>query len=279
LISAGYGVARAGALGLSELRNAVFARVAQHSIRQIAQNVFRHLHNLDLTFHLNRQTGALSKTIDRGSRGISFVLTAMVFNIVPTALELSLVCGILAYKCGAPYAGLALGTVLLYTGFTLAVTQWRTQFRVRMNKADNEAGNKAIDSLINYETVKYFNNEEYEVAEYDKSLKQYEESSLKTSTSLALLNFGQNAIFSAALSAIMVMSAREIVAGTMTVGDLVMVNGLLFQLSVPLGENYCLSNTVLGYAVLPIRIDLMRIRIRILPFTLIRIWIRILASK
>ena len=198
---------------MNELRNAVFARVAQHSIRKIAQNVFRHLHNLDLSFHLNRQTGALSKTIDRGSRGISFVLTAMVFNIVPTALELSLVCGILAWKCGAPYAGLAFGTVLLYTAFTLAVTQWRTQFRVKMNRADNDAGNKAIDSLINYEKA-----------------------SLKTSTSLALLNFGQNAIFSAALSAIMIMSAWEIMAGTMTVGDLVMVNGLLFQLSVPLGD-------------------------------------------
>ncbi len=131
---------------MNELRNAVFARVAQHSIRKIAQNVFRHLHNLDLSFHLNRQTGALSKTIDRGSRGISFVLTAMVFNIVPTALELSLVCGILAWKCGAPYAGLAFGTVLFYTVFTLAVTQWRTQFRVKMNRADNEAGNKARDS-------------------------------------------------------------------------------------------------------------------------------------
>jgi len=231
----GYGVARAGALGFSELRNAVFARVAQHSIRKIAQNVFRHLHNLDLGFHLNRQTGALSKTIDRGSRGISFVLSAMLFNIVPTLLELSLVCGILAYSCGPVYAGVAFSTVLLYSLFTLSITQWRTQFRVNMNKADNEAGNKAVDSLINYETVKYFNNEDYEAREYDKSLQKYETASLKTSTSLALLNFGQNAIFSAALSTIMVLTAREIVNGTMTVGDLVMVNGLLFQLSMPLG--------------------------------------------
>jgi len=231
----GYGVARAGALGCSELRNAVFARVAQHSIRKIAQNVFRHLHNLDLAFHLNRQTGALSKTIDRGSRGISFVLSAMLFNIVPTLLELSLVCGILAYSCGPVYAGVAFSTVLLYSLFTLSITQWRTQFRVNMNKADNEAGNKAVDSLINYETVKYFNNEDYEARQYDKSLQKYETASLKTSTSLALLNFGQNAIFSAALSTIMVLTAREIINGTMTVGDLVMVNGLLFQLSMPLG--------------------------------------------
>jgi len=231
----GYGVARAGALGFSELRNAVFARVAQHSIRQIAQNVFRHLHNLDLGFHLNRQTGALSKTIDRGSRGISFVLSAMLFNIVPTFLELSLVCGILAYSCGPAYAAVAFSTVTLYTLFTLFITQWRTQFRVNMNKADNEAGNKAVDSLINYETVKYFNNEDFEAKEYDKSLRKYEQASLKTSESLALLNFGQNAIFSAALSAIMLMAARDVLDGNMTVGHLVMVNGLLFQLSVPLG--------------------------------------------
>ena len=231
----GYGIARASALGFNELRNAVFAKVAQHSIRQIALNVFRHLHNLDLSFHLNRQTGALSKTIDRGSRGISFVLSAMLFNIAPTILELSMVCGILAYSCGPQYAAVALSTVALYTIFTLSITQWRTQFRVNMNKADNEAGNKAIDSLINYETVKYFNNEDYEAKQYDQSLRKYETASLKTSTSLALLNFGQNAIFSTALATIMIMAAREIVDGNMTVGNLVMVNGLLFQLSVPLG--------------------------------------------
>jgi len=231
----GYGIARAGALGFSELRNAVFAKVAQHSIRKIGQNVFRHLHSLDLTFHLNRQTGALSKTIDRGSRGISFVLSALVFNVVPTILELSLVCGVLAYSCGPAYAGVAFSTVALYAAFTLSVTQWRTQFRVNMNKADNEAGNKAVDSLINFETVKYFNNEEYEASIYDKSLQKYETASLKTSTSLAMLNFGQNLIFSSALSMIMIMAAQDILAGNMSVGNLVMVNGLLFQLSVPLG--------------------------------------------
>jgi len=231
----GYGIARASALGFNELRNAVFAKVAQHSIRNIAQNVFRHLHNLDLSFHLNRQTGALSKTIDRGSRGISFVLSALVFNVAPTIIELSMVCGVLAYTCGPAYAGLAFSTVFLYAAFTLSVTQWRTQFRVNMNKADNEAGNKAVDSLLNFETVKYFNNEDYEASIYDKSLKKYEEASLKTSTSLAFLNFGQNLIFSSALSMIMIMAAQDILAGNMSVGNLVMVNGLLFQLSVPLG--------------------------------------------
>merc|ERR1719369_2166895 len=214
----GYGIARAGALGFNELRNAVFARVPQHSVRKIALNVFRHLHNLDLAFHLNRQTGALSKTIDRGSRGISFVLSAIIFNVAPTIVELSFVCGVLAYTCGPAYAAVALATVSLYAAFTLSVTQWRTQFRVNMNKADNDAGNKAIDSLINYETVKYFNNENYEAAQYDKYLKQYEIASLKTNWSLAFLNFGQNLIFSAALSAIMIMASKEIIAGTMSVG-------------------------------------------------------------
>ncbi|XP_043784144.1 iron-sulfur clusters transporter ABCB7, mitochondrial isoform X1 [Apis laboriosa] len=231
----GYGIARAGAAGFSELRNAVFAKVAQHSIRKIAKNVFLHLHNLDMAFHLSRQTGALSKTIDRGSRGINFVLNAMVFNIIPTVFELSLVSTVLYLKCGGEYASIALGCVGIYSLFTLAITQWRTKFRILMNQAENEASNKAIDSLINYETVKYFNNEKFEAERYDKSLKKYEIASLKTSTSLAMLNFGQNAIFSAALSLIMVLASNNIIEGTMTVGDLVMVNGLLFQLSVPLG--------------------------------------------
>ncbi|CAH1997922.1 unnamed protein product [Acanthoscelides obtectus] len=231
----GYGIARAGAAGFNELRNAVFAKVAQHSIRKIAKNVFLHLHNLDLNFHLQRQTGALSKTIDRGSRGINFVLSAMVFNVVPTIFELTMVSTILWLNCGGSFAGIALGCVGIYTVYTLAVTQWRTKFRVYMNQAENEAGNKAIDSLINYETVKYFNNEKYEAEKYDVSLKKYEDASLKTSSSLALLNFGQNAVFSAAMSAIMILASREILQGNMTVGDLVMVNGLLFQLSIPLG--------------------------------------------
>ncbi|XP_074039778.1 ATP binding cassette subfamily B member 7 [Leptinotarsa decemlineata] len=231
----GYGIARMGATGFNELRNAVFAKVAQGSIRKIAKNVFLHLHNLDLGFHLQRQTGALSKTIDRGSRGINFVLSAMVFNIVPIVFELSLVSAILGLKCGAAFAGIAVGCVGIYSIFTLAITQWRTKFRVHMNRAENEAGNKAIDSLINYETVKYFNNETFEAERYDHVLKKYEEASLKTSTSLAVLNFGQNVIFSTALSAMMILAANEIVKGNLTVGDLVMVNGLLFQLSVPLG--------------------------------------------
>ncbi|XP_023175988.2 ATP-binding cassette sub-family B member 7, mitochondrial isoform X2 [Drosophila hydei] len=231
----GYGIARASAAGFNELRNAVFAKVAHHSIRKIATNVFLHLHNLDLAFHLNKQTGALSKTIDRGSRGINFVLSAMVFNIVPTIFELTLVSSLLGFKYGLAFASVSMGCVGIYALYTLSVTQWRTRFRVYMNQAENEAGNKAVDSLINYETVKYFNNEKYEAGCYNEVLKKYEAASLKTSSSLALLNFGQNAIFSSALSLIMVLAAKEIAQGNMTVGDLVMVNGLLFQLSIPLG--------------------------------------------
>merc|ERR1719322_1558568 len=230
----GYGVARAGAFGFSELRNAVFAKVAQHSIRRIALNVFEHLHKLDLSFHLNRQTGALSKTIDRGSRGIATVVNAMVFNIIPTIFELSLVTGILAYTCGPQFSIVALGAVGSYAFFTLSVTQWRTKFRLRMNAADNKAGNRAIDSLINYETVKYFNNEKYEIQEYNKHLLDYEKASLKTSWSLAFLNFGQSFIFSSALMTIMALATKQIASGSMSIGDLVIVNGLLFQLSIPL---------------------------------------------
>ncbi|XP_061581072.1 iron-sulfur clusters transporter ABCB7, mitochondrial [Cololabis saira] len=230
----GYGASRACAAFFNELRNTVFGKVAQSSIRRIAKNVFLHLHNLDLGFHLSRQTGALSKAIDRGTRGISFVLSALVFNLGPTVFEMGLVSAILYYKCGGQFAAAALGTLSAYTIFTILITQWRTRFRIEMNKADNEAGNAAIDSLLNYETVKYFNNEKYEAERYDGYLKIYESSSLKTTSTLAMLNFGQSVIFSVGLTSIMLLASKGIAAGTMTIGDLVMVNGLLFQLSLPL---------------------------------------------
>ncbi|KAJ5088769.1 hypothetical protein N7456_012385 [Penicillium angulare] len=229
-----YGVTRIGATLFQELRNAVFASVAQKAIRKVASNVFEHLLRLDLNFHLSRQTGGLTRAIDRGTKGISFLLTSMVFHVVPTALEISLVCGILTYQYGLQFAAITTTTMIAYTAFTITTTAWRTKFRRQANAADNRGATVAVDSLINYEAVKYFNNEKFEVARYDKALKKYEDASIKVTTSLALLNSGQNMIFSTALAAMMYLAADGVATGSLTVGDLVMVNQLVFQLSVPL---------------------------------------------
>ena len=230
----GYGISRATASGMQELRNAVFAHVAQDAIRRVGRSVFEHVHKLDMTYHLNRNTGTLSRILDRGNRSISFTLNAMVFNIVPTTIEVGVVTGLMAYEFGAMHSGVVLGTIGAYTAFTVGITQWRTQFRRDMNRLENEASGKVVDSLLNYETVKYFNNEDHESQRYAESLGGYQKAALQAQTSLSLLNFGQNAIFSAGLTAIMYLTCQDIMAGQATVGDLVLVNGLLFQLSIPL---------------------------------------------
>ncbi|KAH9043965.1 P-loop containing nucleoside triphosphate hydrolase protein [Lactarius pseudohatsudake] len=242
-----YGAARIGATLFGELLNAVFANVGQLAVRTVARQTFEHLLNLDLKFHLSRQTGGLTRAIDRGTnsrcrgKGVTFILQAILFRVVPTALEISLVCGILltwyawTYKFGWDYAAITLATMAAYTWYTVRATAWRCakQFRRQANSADNKAATVAVDSLLNYEAVKNFNNEQYEVKQYDTHLCAYEKASVKIATSLAL-NSGQNVIFSTALTGIMFLAAQGVINGTMTVGDLVMVNQLVFQLSMPL---------------------------------------------
>ena len=230
----GYGVARSGAAGLQELRNAVFCTVSQRAVRKAAHGVFTHLNELDMNFHLARNTGAVARTIDRGSRSINYLLTSMVFNVVPTTLEISLVSGILATTFGPSYTAVALSTIAAYVFFTIRVTQWRTQIRRRMNELDNQAGGRVVDSLMNVETIKLFNGAAREEAAYDRTLAEYERAMIRTQTSLSVLNFGQSFIFSCGLTGIMLLSANDIMSGSASVGDLVLVNGLLFQLSFPL---------------------------------------------
>eukprot|EP00978_Attheya_sp_CCMP212_P021200 scaffold61685_cov54-Attheya_sp.AAC.2 len=230
----GYGASRAAASGMQELRNAVFSHVAQDAIRRVGRTIFDHVHKLDMAFHVQRNTGTLSRTLDRGNRSISFVLNALVFNVIPTTLEVAVVTGLMAHHFGSTHAAICLGTIGTYTAYTVGITTWRTQFRRDMNRLENEGSGKVVDSLLNYETVKYFNNELHEGRRYEDSLRGYQAAALKAQRSLSLLNFGQNAIFSVGLTGIMYLTCQNIVAGTATVGDLVLVNGLLFQLAIPL---------------------------------------------
>lgn len=229
-----YGGARFGAVLFGELRNAIFAGVAQSAIKNVAQNTFKHLLNMDLQFHLSRQTGGLTRAIDRGTKGISYVLSAMVFHIIPITFEITMVCGILTYNYGASFAAVTFATMLAYSIFTIKTTSWRTGFRRQANNADNQAASVALDSLINYESVKYFNNEAFQSSKYEKALSNYQAASIKIATSLAYLNTGQNLIFTSALTAMMYMGCQGVMNGSLTVGDLVLINQLVFQLSVPL---------------------------------------------
>ncbi len=229
-----YGLARVLSQAFGELRDVLFAKVSQNAQREIGLETFRHLHSLSLAFHLDRQTGGLSRVIERGTRGIQFVLSFMLFNILPTILEIGLVTGILYWKYNAWLAGVVLGTIVAYIGFTLGVTEWRTKYRRQMNQQDSDANTKAIDSLLNYETVKYFGNEVHEHNRFDKALAAYEKAAVKSQTSLSLLNVGQGFIIGAGLLGVMGLSAKAVVRGEQTVGDFVLVNTYLIQLYLPL---------------------------------------------
>ena len=229
-----YGIARLGAVGFGELRDAVFAKVVQRAMRAAALRTFRHLHNLSLRFHLDRQTGGLSRVIERGVSGIEFLLSFMLFNIVPTVLEILMVCGILWGLFDVWYAVVTGVTIVGYIVFSLSLTEWRIKFRREMNDRDTEANTKAIDSLLNYETVKYFGNEEHEARRYDRALARYETAAVASKVSLAMLNAGQAGIIAAGLVAIMAMAGSGVVAGKMTIGDFVLVNAYLVQLYLPL---------------------------------------------
>ena len=229
-----YGIARVAALAFGELRNAIFSKVAQNAITQLTLSTFKHLHSLSLQFHLGRQTGALSKFIDRGTKGVNFLLTYVLFNVIPTIIEIFLVAGILAFVYGWKYALVTLITIGLYITVTFTVTQWRLQFRRRMNAADNAVSTKLIDSLLNFETVKYFNNEEHEYKRLDESLQEYEKESINNQYSLSYLNIAQTFVIMTGITIMLVMSAFDIRAGSLTIGGFVVINAYMLQLYQPL---------------------------------------------
>ncbi|BCL75316.1 metal ABC transporter permease [Jeongeupia sp. HS-3] len=229
-----YGALRMCSSVFGELRDAVFAKVTQGSIRKVALQVFEHLSALSLRFHLERQTGGMSRDIDRGTKGIAFLLNFMLFNILPTLIEIILVAIILLKKYDWYFAAITFGTIVIYIGFTLGITEWRMAFRRQMNDLDSKANTRAVDALLNYETVKYFNNERWEASRYDRSLEKWETASVKNQVSLSLLNAGQAVIIAAGVTALVWLAARDVASGKMTLGDLVLVNAFLLQLYAPL---------------------------------------------
>lgn len=229
-----YGLARVLNLFFGELRDAVFAKVGQNALRNVALNTFRHLHILSLKFHMERKTGGLSRVIERGTKGIDFLLRFMLFNILPTLLEILLITVVFWLKFGFYYALVTFGCLTGYIVFTIRVTDWRLKFRREMNKQDTEANTKAIDSLLNFETVKYFTNEEHEARRYDIALERYEHASVRSQSSLALLNVGQGIIISSGLVVVLLMAGQGVVEGRFTIGEFVLVNSLLIQIYMPL---------------------------------------------
>jgi ABC-type transport system involved in Fe-S cluster assembly fused permease/ATPase subunit len=229
-----YGLLRFSTTLFQELRDVVFIRVTQRAIRRVALGVFRHLHSLSLRFHLERQTGGMTRDIERGTRGISTLLSYLIFSIFPVILEFALVAAVLIAKFDWRFAAITFGAVAVYIGFTVMITEWRMEIRRRANELDSRANTRAIDSLLNYETVKYFGNEEFEARRYDEQLGKYEDAATQNEASLGVLNIGQSLIIAIAVTALMLLAAEGVAAKSFTLGDLVLVNGLLIQLYIPL---------------------------------------------
>ncbi|MFN2420951.1 MAG: ABC transporter ATP-binding protein/permease [Gemmatimonadota bacterium] len=229
-----YGLIRVASSAFGELRDALFAKVGQRAIRQVALETFMHLQRLSLRFHLDRRTGGVARSIERGTSGIEYLLAFTLFNILPTLLEIALVCAILWKLYSISFALVTLVTLVGYIAFTVVVTEWRTRFVREMNDLDTEAGARSVDALLNYETVKYFGNEGYEARRFDGALQRYERAAVKTKTTLSVLNIGQGAIIATGLIILMLMAARGVAAGELTIGDFVLVNTYLIQLYLPL---------------------------------------------
>jgi ATP-binding cassette subfamily B protein len=229
-----YGVLRFSTTLFAELRDVLFVRVTQRAIRRVALGVFRHLHNLSLRFHLERQTGGMTRDIERGTRGISTLLSYLIFSIIPVILEFALVAAVLLAKFDWRFAAITFGAVAVYLTFTFLVSEWRIAIRKRANELDSKANTRAIDSLLNYETVKYFGNEEFEAGRYDDSLRRYESAATTSEASLGLLNIGQSLVIAIAVTALMYLAAEGVATKGLSLGDLVLVNGLLIQLYIPL---------------------------------------------
>jgi ATP-binding cassette subfamily B protein len=229
-----YGTARVTSLAFAELRDALFAKVAQHAVRDLALRVFRHLHALSLRFHLERQTGGLNTALERGTKGVQFLLFYVLFSILPTLVELLLVLGVLWVTFGWTFPAITLATVVLYVAYTFFITEWRLRLRREMNESDQQANTKAIDSLLNYETVKYFSNEAHEAGRYDQALAAYEKAAVKSRTSLSLLNIGQGVAIALGVTWVMLLAADGVLDGRLTVGEFVQANTFLIQLYIPL---------------------------------------------
>jgi ATP-binding cassette, subfamily B, heavy metal transporter len=230
----GYGALRLSSSLFNELRDAIFARVRYRAMRNLSNRVLNHLHELSLRFHLERQTGAISRDLERGTRSVSTILNYMVFSILPMLVEFSLVAVVLLTQYDIVFTLVTFGTVAVYVGFTLAITEWRMEYRHVMNRLDSQANNQAFDSLINYETVKYFGNEPLELQRFDETLSRWEENAVKSQTSMSLLNFGQGGIIAIGVTFIMIFAANGVVQGSMSIGDLVLVNAFMLQLFIPL---------------------------------------------